>query len=118
MEDVRIVLAGFHEAVSNALGHRVMFTNDRLPRSTNLDGSAQGEAGWTVEPTLVKKGASIGSNVTITPGVTIGERALIGAGAVVTRDIPRLRHRYRRARPRGRRCTDRKGRLTPPDRLR
>lgn len=70
------------------IGHGVMFTNDRLPRATNLDGSAQSEADWKVEPTLVKKGASIGSNVTITPGVTIGERALIGAGAVVTRDIP------------------------------
>lgn len=70
------------------IGHGVMFTNDRLPRATNLDGSAQSEADWTVEPTLVKKGASVGSNVTITPGVTIGERALIGAGAVVTRDIP------------------------------
>ncbi|QPC93092.1 acyltransferase [Mesorhizobium sp. INR15] len=70
------------------VGHGVMFTNDRLPRATNLDGSAQSESDWKVEPTLVKKGASIGSNVTITPGVTIGERALIGAGAVVTRDIP------------------------------
>ncbi|WP_327194278.1 acyltransferase [Novosphingobium album (ex Hu et al. 2023)] len=70
------------------IGHGVMFTNDRFPQATNPDGSAQSEADWTVEPTVVKKGASIGTNVTITPGVTIGERALIGAGAVVTRDVP------------------------------
>lgn len=70
------------------VGHGVMFTNDRLPRATNPDGSAQGEADWTLELTLVKRRASIGSNATIISGVTIGEGALIGAGAVVTRDVP------------------------------
>lgn len=70
------------------VGHGVMFTNDRLPRATNPDGSAQSEADWTLELTLVKRRASIGSNATIISGVTIGEGALVGAGAVVTRDVP------------------------------
>jgi len=70
------------------VGHGVMFTNDRLPRATNPDGSLQTEADWTVEPTRVRRGASLGSNVTVLAGVTIGERALVGAGAVVTRDVP------------------------------
>ena len=64
-----------------------MFTNDLLPRATNEDGSPQTEADWEVVPTLVKKGASIGSNATIIAGVTIGEGAIIGAGAVVTKDV-------------------------------
>ena len=70
------------------VGHGVMFTNDRLPRATNLDGSPMGEEDWTVESTRVKRGASIGSNVAIVSGVTIGEYALVGAGAVVTKDVP------------------------------
>ena len=70
------------------VGHGVMFTNDRHPRATTADGELQREADWTVEPTRVKRGASIGSNATIVCGVTIGERALVGAGAVVTRDVP------------------------------
>ena len=70
------------------IGHGVMFTNDRLPRATNADGSPQSEADWKVEPTIVRKRASIGSNVTIVAGVTIGVGALVGAGAVVTRDVP------------------------------
>jgi acetyltransferase-like isoleucine patch superfamily enzyme len=65
-----------------------MFTNDRFPRATNLDGSLQTEADWVVEKTLVRRGASIGSNATIVAGVTIGEHALVGAGAVVTKDVP------------------------------
>lgn len=69
------------------IGHGVMFTNDIYPRSTNLDGSLQTEADWAVIETRVKRGASIGSNATILAGLTIGERALIGAGAVVTRDV-------------------------------
>ena len=69
------------------VGHGVVFTNDRYPRATNTDGSLQTDADWAVEPTRVKRGASIGSNATIIPGVTIGEGALIGAGAVVTADV-------------------------------
>jgi len=70
------------------VGHGVMFTNDRFPRATNEDGSAQSDEDWTLELTLVKRRASIGSNVTIVSGVTIGEGALIAAGAVVTKDVP------------------------------
>jgi UDP-2-acetamido-3-amino-2,3-dideoxy-glucuronate N-acetyltransferase len=70
------------------VGHGVMFTNDRYPRATNPDGSPQNETDWSVEPTRVKRAASIGSNATIISGVTIGERALVGAGAVVTKDVP------------------------------
>ena len=70
------------------LGHGVMFTNDRYPQATGPDGSLQGKDDWTLEPTRVRSNASIGSNATILPGVTIGERALVGAGAVVTRDVP------------------------------
>jgi acetyltransferase-like isoleucine patch superfamily enzyme len=70
------------------VGHGVMFTNDRHPRATNPDGSPQGEADWTVEPTRVKRAASIGTNTTIISGVTIGEGALVAADAVVTHDVP------------------------------
>lgn len=70
------------------VGHGVMFTNDKFPRATNTDGTPQTEENWTVIPTLVKKGASIGSNATILAGLTIGENAMIGAGAVVTKDVP------------------------------
>jgi len=70
------------------IGHSVMFTNDKYPRATNADGSAQTEADWQVVPTLIKKGASIGSGATIIAGVTIGENAIVGAGAVVTKDVP------------------------------
>jgi acetyltransferase-like isoleucine patch superfamily enzyme len=70
------------------IGHGVMFTNDKNPRATNADGSPQSEADWEVVPTIVKQGASIGSNATILAGLTIGENALVGAGAVVTRDVP------------------------------
>lgn len=70
------------------VGHGVMFVNDRYPRSTTADGRLQGAADWRVEPTRVRRRASIGSNATILCGVTIGEAALVGAGAVVTRDVP------------------------------
>ena len=70
------------------IGHGVMFTNDLYPRATNEDGGVQTDADWVVVKTLVKRGASIGSNATILAGVTIGENALVGAGSVVTRDIP------------------------------
>jgi UDP-2-acetamido-3-amino-2,3-dideoxy-glucuronate N-acetyltransferase len=70
------------------VGHGVMFTNDRLPRATRLDGTRQTEGDWKLERTHVCRSASIGSNVTILCGVTIGEGALVGAGAVVTKDVP------------------------------
>jgi len=70
------------------VGHGVMFTNDVYPRAVNDDGSPQTEADWRVVKTVVRKRASIGSNATILAGVTIGESALIGAGAVVTHDVP------------------------------
>lgn len=70
------------------VGHGVMFTNGLFPQATNDDGSLQRDGDWECTPTLVRRGASIGSNATIVCGVTIGVRALIGAGAVVTRDVP------------------------------
>lgn len=70
------------------VGHGVMFINDRRPRATNEDGSAQTEADWTLQPTRVRRRASIGTHATIMAGVTVGEGALVGAGAVVTRDVP------------------------------
>jgi len=70
------------------IGHGVMFTNDRYPRATNSDVSVQEAGDWHLETTLVKERASIGSNATILCGVTIGESALVGAGAVVTADVP------------------------------
>lgn len=70
------------------VGHGVMFTNDLYPRAANPDGSLKTDADWTCIPTLVKKGAAIGSNATILCGITIGARATIGAGSVVTKDVP------------------------------
>jgi acetyltransferase-like isoleucine patch superfamily enzyme len=70
------------------VGHGVTFINDSYPRATNRDGSPQTEADWKVEPTTVKKGASIGSGATILPNVIIGESAIIGAGAVVVKSVP------------------------------
>jgi acetyltransferase-like isoleucine patch superfamily enzyme len=70
------------------VGHGVTFINDVYPRATTDDGALQTQADWKVEPTVVKKGASIGSGATILCNVTIGERAIVGAGAVVTRDVP------------------------------
>ena len=70
------------------VGHGVMFTNDRYPRAVNEDGSLQTETDWTVVAIRVKQRAAIGSNATVVAGVVIGEAALVGAGAVVTRDVP------------------------------
>ena len=70
------------------IGHGVMFTNDLFPRATNPDGSQQTESDWKVVETVIKKGASIGSNATILAGIVIGENALIGAGSVVTKNVP------------------------------
>lgn len=69
------------------IGHGVMFINDRYPRAANPDGSLQTEADWQVVPTIIRRGASIGSNATILCGVTVGEGAIVGAGSVVTRDV-------------------------------
>ncbi len=70
------------------IGHGVMFINDRYPRATTEEGELQGEEDWECIPTLVKRRASVGSNATILCGVTIGERAIVGAGSVVTHDVP------------------------------
>lgn len=70
------------------VGHNVTFTNDRFPRATNGNGQLQTEADWKCIPTFIKRGASIGSGATLLCGITIGENALIGAGSVVTRDVP------------------------------
>lgn len=82
------ICEGVHIEDNCFIGHGVMFTNDLFPRATNPDGSPQTDADWTLVETFVKKGASIGSNATILCGITIGENALIGAGAVVTKDVP------------------------------
>ena len=70
------------------VGHGVVFINDRRPRATRPDGTPQTDADWTLETTVVRRGASIGSNATILCGLEIGERAVVGAGAVVTRSVP------------------------------
>lgn len=70
------------------VGHGVVFINDLYPRATTAEGELQTEKDWRVEPTLVKKGASIGSGATILASVVIGENAMVGAGSVVTRDVP------------------------------
>lgn len=70
------------------IGHGVMFINDRFPRATTAEGALQTDAHWNCIPTIVKRGASIGSNATILCGVEIGEGATVGAGSVVTRDVP------------------------------
>lgn len=70
------------------IGHGVTFTNDLLPRATNADGSPQTAADWKCEQTVVKKGATIGSGATLLCGITIGEKSVVGAGAVVTKDVP------------------------------
>lgn len=70
------------------IGHNVTFTNDRYPRATNGNGQLQTEADWQCIPTVVRRGASIGSGTTLLCGITVGENALVGAGSVVTRDVP------------------------------
>ncbi len=70
------------------IGHGVTFINDRYPRAVTPDGELQGAADWSVVPTRVRRGASIGSGSTILCGVDIGEGAIVGAGSVVTRDVP------------------------------
>ncbi|MFN8777173.1 MAG: acyltransferase [Flavobacteriales bacterium] len=82
------ICEGVHIEDNVFIGHNVTFINDRFPRATNADGSLQTEADWKLEPTRVCRGASVGSSVTILCGITIGEDAIVGAGSVVTRDVP------------------------------
>lgn len=70
------------------VGHHVVFTNDLYPRATTEEGQLQTEADWKCIPTLIKRGVSIGSGAVLLCGITVGERAIIGAGSVVTRDVP------------------------------
>lgn len=70
------------------IGHNVCFTNDKVPRATNENGELQTDSDWKLVKTVVKKGASIGTGAVILCGITIGERAIIGAGSVVTKDVP------------------------------
>ncbi|NLP09473.1 N-acetyltransferase [bacterium] len=82
------ICEGVHIEDHCFIGHNVTFINDKYPRATTGDGSLQTEADWICEPTFVKRGASIGSSVTILCGLTIGENAIVGAGSVVTKDVP------------------------------
>lgn len=82
------ICEGVHIEDNCFIGHNVTFINDKYPRSTNEDGSMQTEDDWSVVETYVKKGASVGSSATILCGVTIGEGAIVGAGSVVTKDVP------------------------------
>ena len=82
------ICEGVHIEDNCFIGHNVTFINDKYPRATNQDGSMQTEADWSCVPTYVKKGASIGSSATILCGVTIGENAIVGAGSVITKDVP------------------------------
>lgn len=82
------ICEGVHIEDNVFVGHNVTFINDKHPRATNEDGSMQTESDWKVVETFVKKGASIGSSSTIMCGVTIGENSIVGAGAVVTKDVP------------------------------
>jgi len=70
------------------IGHGVTFTNDAYPRATTAAGAVQTEADWMVEPTVIRKGASIGSGATILSNISVGENAIVGAGSVVTKDVP------------------------------
>ncbi|MBI2924450.1 MAG: N-acetyltransferase [Verrucomicrobia bacterium] len=70
------------------VGHNVTFINDLFPRATNAEGQLQSEMDWECRPTLVKRGASIGSSATLLCGITVGEYSMVGAGSVVTRDVP------------------------------
>ena len=82
------ICEGVHIEDEVFVGHGVSFINDKYPRATTGDGMLQTETDWKVEPTTVRRGASIGTGAVILGGITIAERAIIGAGAVVTRDVP------------------------------
>jgi len=82
------ICEGVHIEDDVFIGHNVTFINDLYPRATTLSGTMQTDQDWKVIPTYVKRGGSIGSSATILAGVTIGENAIVGAGAVVTKDVP------------------------------
>jgi acetyltransferase-like isoleucine patch superfamily enzyme len=82
------ICEGVHIGDGVFVGHGVMFLNDRLPRAVTDAGEIAGTEGWTLEETFVRDGAAIGSGAVILPGITIGERAMVGAGSVVTKDVP------------------------------
>jgi acetyltransferase-like isoleucine patch superfamily enzyme len=82
------ICEGVHIEDNVFIGHNVTFINDKFPRSVNPDGSMQTDSDWNVVETYVKRGASVGSSSTILCGVTIGENAIVGAGAVVTKNVP------------------------------
>lgn len=82
------ICEGVHIEDNVFIGHNVTFINDKMPRSVNSDGSMQSEQDWKVVETYIKKGASVGSSATILCGVTVGENAIVGAGAVVTKNVP------------------------------
>jgi acetyltransferase-like isoleucine patch superfamily enzyme len=82
------ICEGVHIRDNVFIGHNVTFINDKFPRATNPDGSLQTEADWHVVDTVIEKGASIGSSATILCGITVGEGAIVGAGSVVTKNVP------------------------------
>ena len=82
------ICEGVHIEDNVYIGHNVTFINDIYPRATTANGEMQTEEDWAVVETFIKKGASIGSSSTILAGVTVGENAIVGAGAVVTKDVP------------------------------
>lgn len=82
------ICEGVHIADNVFIGHNVTFINDKFPRATNEDGSIQTDTDWACIETNIAEGASIGSSVTILCGITVGKRAIVGAGSVVTKDVP------------------------------
>ena len=82
------ICEGVHIEDNVFIGHNVTFINDKYPRATAEDGGLQTEADWQVVETFIKKGSSVGSSSTILCGVTVGENAIVGAGSVVTKDVP------------------------------
>ncbi len=82
------ICEGVHIEDNCFIGHNVTFINDKYPRATNPDGDMQTEEDWVCIPTYIRKGASIGSSATLLCGITVGENAIVGAGSVVTRDVP------------------------------
>ncbi len=82
------ICEGVHIKDNVFIGHNVTFINDKFPRSTNEDGSVQTEADWACIETIIEEGASVGSGATLLCGITVGKRAIVGAGSVVTKNVP------------------------------